>query len=49
MLDIENITHYNKLDTETITHYNNTMTKATMNRRNCYLCSGSLRKEQCLV
>ena len=48
MLDTENITHYNNLDTEMITHYNNTMTKTT-NRRNCYLCSGSLRKEQCLV
>ena len=45
MLDTENITHYNNLDTEVITHYNNTMTKATMNGRNSYLCSGWLRKE----
>ena len=44
MLDTENITHYNNLDTEMITHYNNTMTKATMNGRNSYLCSGWLRK-----
>ena len=49
MLDTENITHYNNLDIEAITHYNNTMTKATINGRNNYLCSGWLRKEQCLV
>ena len=49
MLDTENITHYNNLDTEAITHYNNTMTKATINGRNNCLCSGWLRKEQCLV